>query len=107
MIWAYDLDHGVAAAEIAGREGISPSAVRRGAWRARVLTAGSEGRPAIAVARPPDPARLIPLFPARSLVPLSPCPHAGPIPPEPFICMVCHRSYDEIQPAPGADQPSG
>jgi len=36
---------------------------------------------------------LIPLFPATSFVPGSPCPHHGPIPPgSDFVCMRCHQS---------------
>jgi hypothetical protein len=89
-VWLYDVRHGVSVSQIAKRAGYSPNAVRAGLRRARAADATAGAGP-VALDGPDMGYGLKPLFPIGSFTPRSECPHLGPCPPPPFVCMVCHR----------------
>jgi hypothetical protein len=93
--WLWDHRHGRSIVDIAADVDRSVEHVRRAIERARDFTARFEPRRRSAVDYKLD---LVPLFPIGPFTPTSRCPHRGAIPPAPFVCMVCHRSYLDAGP---------
>jgi hypothetical protein len=94
-VWLWDVRHGCSAATIAAAENLDVARVRRGVARTREIESQRDEGRATRLRR--QPARVVPLFPIE-YTPTSGCPHHGAIPPAPFYCVVCDRSYLDEHP---------